>query len=69
MDELELLKQLPRHRPSDALRRDVRVAALDRLQAKPRWRVWFDQLAVPLAFAALSVVYLARAAADTPLFR
>jgi hypothetical protein len=71
-DDLQLLQELPRHRPPDALRRQVRVAALDRLAKKrdqPRWRRWFDQLAIPLALAGVSLVYLARAAADTPLLR
>lgn len=71
-DDLELLKSLSRHQPSDAVRRDVRIAALDRLAVArpvPSWRSLFDQLAIPLALAALSLVYLARAAADTPLLR
>lgn len=71
-DDLELLAALPRHQPSDAVRRDVRIAALDRLAAArplPWWRSLFDQLAIPLALAALSFIYLARAAADTPLLR
>ncbi len=71
-DDLELLKALPCHRPSDALRREVRVRALDRLavaEPTPWWRPMFDQLAIPMALAALSIVYLARAAADTPLLR
>lgn len=70
MDELELLKSLPRHEPSPDLRRDVRVAALDTLaqqQPLPRWRVLLDQLAIPLALAAFSAMFLLGAAAHTPL--
>ncbi len=71
-DELDLLKQLPRHAPSADLRRSVRVAALDRLAAgrkQPWWRVLWQQAAIPRALAVLSIVYLVRAAADTPLLR
>ena len=71
-DELDLLKELPRHQPSDDLRRDVRVAALDTLAAsEPQrwWQVVLDQLAIPLALAALSVVCLVSAASHTPLLR
>ena len=68
----DLLKDLPRHAPSDALRRDVRIAALARLEASTRRRWWqplVDQLAIPLALAALSAVYLIWAAEHTPLLR
>lgn len=76
-DELELLGELPRHQPSDALRRQVRVAAIDRLaESAPArwwergvWRLALDQLAIPLALAALSIVCLAQAASHTPLLR
>jgi hypothetical protein len=71
-DELELLKDLPRHAPSDALRREVRVAALARFEAvakRPWWHGLVDQLAIPLALAAVSAIYLVWAAEHTPLFR
>ncbi|HHH28087.1 MAG TPA: hypothetical protein ENK57_07050 [Polyangiaceae bacterium] len=71
-DELELLKALPRHQPSDDLRREVRVAALDALaSSEPQrwWQVVLDQVAIPMALAALSILCLAQAAAHTPLMR
>ena len=71
-DELELLRDLPRHAPSDAVRRDVRVAALARFEAvtkRPWWHTLLDQLAIPLALAAVSAVYLLWAAEHTPLLR
>jgi hypothetical protein len=69
-DELELLGELPRHRPSDALRREVGRLALERLRARrPRWRRFSDELAIPLALAAASLIYLAWAAEHTPLLR
>jgi hypothetical protein len=77
IDDLELLKQLPRHAPSEEHRRDVRVLALQQLEQQqlaqgepaPWWQIVWQQVAIPLALAAFSAVYLARAAADTPLFR
>ena len=72
MDELELLRTLPRHAPSDDLRREVRLAALARLEKAeplPWWRVALEQVALPLALAALSALYLLEAAAHTPLLR
>jgi hypothetical protein len=72
-DDLELLKALRQdeaHRPSDDLRRAVRIAALERLATPRRRRVWdvlLDQLAIPMALAAVSVVYLVWAAGHTPL--
>ncbi len=71
-DELDLLRQLPKHAPSDDLRRSVRVTALERLAVTARtpwWRRALDQAAIPLALAAFSLLYLARAAVDTPLLR
>ncbi len=71
-DLLGELRDLPTYPPSTALRREVRVAALGRLaQQKPqtRWQRFFQHLAIPLALSAMSVLYLLRAAADTPLLR
>lgn len=71
-DELELLKALPRHQPTDDLRREVRVASLDALAASERprwWQVVLDQVAIPVALAALSIVCLLQAASHTPLMR
>lgn len=71
-DELELLKELPRHRPSDDLRREVRVAALDALATSEPpswWQVMLDQVAIPVALAALSILCLVQAASHTPLMR
>ncbi len=69
-DPLELLKQLPQHQPAEALRRAVRVAALEKLTAgetDPWWRRAFHQLLVPAAMAAFSLFYLVGAAGHTPL--
>jgi hypothetical protein len=70
-DELELLKDLPRHRPPADLRPRVRIAALAKLSEAPRpwWRLTFEQLAIQLSLAAASVVYLLWAAEHTPLLR
>ena len=69
---LQELKALPTRGPEPSLRREVRVAALERLEMQrpqSRWLVLWRQLAVPLALSAFSVLYLLRAAADTPLLR
>lgn len=69
---LRELRELPTHPPSTTLRRDVRVAALERLalqKPQTRWQRFFQHLAIPLALSAMSVLYLLRAAADTPLLR
>ena len=71
-DELDLLNELPRHPPSEALRRDVRRQALARFEAASRppwWSSLLDQAAIPLALATASVVYLVWAAQHTPLLR
>jgi hypothetical protein len=72
-DDLELLKALgkeARHRPGDDVRRKVRVAALERLaRPRPWWASLLDQLAIPMALAAGSVVYLVWAAEHTPILR
>ena len=70
--DLELLKALPRHQPSDDLRRAVRVEMLERLEASTPVTLWqraLDQLAVPLALATLSALCLVHAASYTPLLR
>jgi hypothetical protein len=70
-DELELLKALPRHRPSDDLRRMVRVAALEKLGEAPLpwWKLTLRELSIQLSLAAASFVYLMWAASQTPLLR
>ncbi len=71
-DELELLKELPHYQPTDDVRREVRVAALDALAASQPpswWQVMLDQVAIPVALAALSIVVLLQAASNTPLMR
>ena len=71
-DDLERLKSLPRHAPSDELRRQVRVEMLDALAASEPvswWERLWRQAAVPVALAAFSLFQLWNAAAHTPLLR
>lgn len=71
-DEIDLLKELSGPPVPAALRREVRVAAVARFEAvaaRPWWHPIVDQLAIPLALAAVSAVYLLWAADHTPLLR
>ena len=70
-DDLDLLRDLPRHRPSDTLRREVRVAALAALSQAPApwWKLSWRQLAIQLTLATASAAYLIMAAGHTPILR
>lgn len=69
---LNELRDLPIQGPDPGLRREVRVAALERLerqQPQSWWQRFLQRTAIPLALSVVSLLYLLRAAADTPLLR